>query len=670
MTLGQEQLIDTVVAGIEDDAEMVLQARQHLGEMVVQDATDEELAASAQRVAAAGWKRWQKMWLIAVLVVSVPMVVVVVGKLRQGVSSVRGSISPIMMIASPEPNAHPGWAQGMGAEARLILFGAEGAITEVDRWKPLWDGDRENALYYKHFAKVYMNEDGRLPPDFLETGKSLEPDNGWYDFIVATHDWEDVVRRESVQRADRETGVAAPHEVLDEEDFNRRIAQLHEAARAPELLSGQKEFTELRYKIMPSAGDFFEMVQSYMLWAEVTISTSTLDAARLISAEAQRCQRDEDREGFDELVATWNRLVETQLDQGHSLVEALIGNAFLAGTLPSMRDAAQALDMNGGGWTDLETAVRERKQELSKGSREEPVVTQHGSMLGSLSLPMIGRQVEQMEPLKREDLLPSVRVEQAFLRRVLCASGWQLTGLVLLVSWLGMWAVPKLVRSLGSRLQGVLRPVDWMWIMLGGVLAPMVIFLLFRYATPFSRLDWGPRLTLYVIPIGHFIALLMMWLVWPLIIAAWRMEIVGGMFGWVMKKRVFAWIVMAAPPVAMVLLGLGVPMGGHSLVMLGGAVVAGILCLVWLAFRPGCGAQSVFGRRLLRVTHWHAVRPAWLGAMLGFALMIPLFHAEERRWMKRDEVLRPTSSMTAYEGRVTEQVIQELRDLLEAHPVR
>ncbi|MBK1825431.1 hypothetical protein [Haloferula rosea] len=669
MSEATENFVDAVVAPLEDDAELSLTARQQLGETLDPGVPESEVASASERVGRSAWKRWQKGWLIAVLLVSVPMVLLTVGKLRRSVNEVRGAINPIWTMAVQEPNAHPAWAQGMGTEARLILFGAEGAVTEVDRWRPLWESDRENPVYYQKFVMVQQNEEKRLPADFLEFAQSIDPGNGWYRVVVAAHEMDHLIKMGSIPRADREAGKAIPYEILDEDEFGKRIALLHEASAAPRLVSHHKDLVELQFKLMPRPRDFPELVRSYMIFADTTIGMSSMKSSRLIAAEAQRCQREGDRDAFLKLEKTWKRMVETQIEQSNTLVEALIAQAFMSGTLSSMRDAAIALEVNDEAWTDLETAIRERKEEISKAPLDEAVISQHGSMLASLSLPMVGRMIRGMDPLTREELLPSVRVDQAFLGRILCASGWQVVGMVVLVSWLAMFSIPKVTRVLGRRLQGIFRPVDWMWIMLGGLIAPLCLFLIFRYATPLGRLDWGPRLTLYAIPIGHFISLLLMWLVWPMILACWRMEKAGAVVRWTFGKRWFAGLVMAGPPVAMILLGMGVPMGTHSLILLGCATFLGVLCLVWLLFRPGCGSQGGFAGRVESAAHLYAVRPAWLGAMLGFALLIPFFHAEERRWMRRDTILQPTTSMTAYESRVTEHLKGELRDILEMHPL-
>jgi hypothetical protein len=430
------------------------------------------------------------------------------------------------------------------------------------------------------------------------------------------------------------------------------------------------ELAGRRFDLIPPAEDFGGMIGSIM----ITISTQRFDTSRfrvsgLFAAEAQRCQREGDREAMAALMKTWRRWVEVSLDDSWRLLDALLLQAFMINSLPSMRDAALALDLNGEAWSDLEAAVRERKRELSARTQDHEPIVRHGSAMASMTLISPVNMAMDLEPLAIDDLRPSLRVEQALLAQALGSAGWLIAGLVVLGSLLGASWVSKPVRMIAGRVQSLLRRSDWVWIGAGGVIGPVLIFLVFRYATPWSRLDWGPKMTLYAAPIGHFVALLLMWLTWPVVIAAWRLEKRGSVLGWTLRRRCWAGVALAAPPLAMVMLGLAVPPGGHSVPLVVASIIAGVVTLLWLSIRPGIGGAKGFGRSLQRTTLLVVSRPAWLAAMLGFAVLVAMFSVEERRWMARDGLLKPTAAMTAYENLVTKQVTKELRELLKEHRV-
>ena len=662
-------LIDAAVAPLEGDDELQLVARQQLGGIVDPDAPEDVVREATKALQKGKSALWKWGGLAMVILLSLPMLYWLAVKGRGGVVRVLSELNVIMPSTAPDEAAGGGWQNKLSEQERLLLFGKKGATSQVATWRPLWESDPENPAFYQEYLLSFRLDRRPLPADVIETGQRIDPGNGWYRLRMATEDLDTVVEIDSPARSASKAGAASSYRILDEEEFRERLALLHAACREPRLESHVRELARQRFELVPPAVDFVSMTQAYLVTASQRFDVSSKDVWQLVAAEAQRCQRENDREGFLELSKTWRRLAEAKLDEGYVLIDALLAQAFLTGTLPSMRDAAQALDVHGEDWAALEKAVRERKETLSARKTGNQVITQHGSFLGSLTLPMVNRFVEDIPPLTVDDLRPSVRVDQALLGRLLSGLGWLVLGLVV-VSSLGIASgSPKVIKVLARRFRGLLGIRDWMWILVGGVGVPLLLFLGIRYGTPLARLDWGPRLTLYAVPMGHFVALLLMWLVWPVVIAAWRFERCGQVFGWSFRKRIAAGLAMASPVIGMVLLGLGVPMGGHSLVLFGLACALGLYTLIWGVLRPGCGGEKGFGRKLQRGTLASATRPAWLTAMVTFALLSPFFAAEERRWMARDEILKPTPSMSSYEERVTQQVVKELRQLLEDHPI-
>lgn len=667
MSEARERLIEAVVSPLAGDDELQLIGRQQVGKLIDPAVGESCLDEATERLARPGSRRWRWLGLAVVLVVSLPMIYWAL--LKGGSGAIGGFRNMDRLVHGEVPDDGTGgsWRAALSEEEELLLFGnprEHGA----DRWRPLWDFDPRNPAYYQEYVLSYKSEQSDFPEDLIEIGDQIDSGNGWYRMVMAASAVDRLVEVDSLAREEREEGVAKSHDILDPVAFREKVEMFHEGCQSPRLEAYGSDLAKKRFSHLPPSEDMISMIWNLSLVvANQRFDSSFKELALLINAEAQRCQREGDREGFIQLRKSWHRLVTARLDASCNLVDGLISQLLIQTTLPSMRDAAEAVGVDGGHWRSLEEVLRKRKEKISARAIDDHLIDQHGSYLASLILPMIQRMVEEAPPVTAEDLLPSVRVEQALVARILSGMGWLILAVVTLLSLAVTAGVPQAIKPVAKGLQSWLDVSDWLWILLGGVGGPLVLFLGIRYGTPLSRLDWGPRLTLYVVPFSHFVALLLMWLVWPVVIAAWRLEKRGEVFSWRLGKRAFAVLALVAPVLGMVLMGFGVPMGGHTLILMGVVCTLGLVPLIWWIFRPGWGAPRGYGRRLQRAVLQKASRPAWLAAMAGFAVLSPFFEAEERRWLRRDELLRPAPSMTAYEGRVTGILVSELTTLLETH---
>lgn len=667
----RDRLVQAAAEPLADNAELQLAFRHQLEADLAPEATESDLEAAAERLERPVKDRWRWIWAAVVVALSV------IASLWNGQSLVSGyqtlqGISGGAVTRSPLPlgGRDPGKRVygSLSKAERLLLFGESGHVGEAATWQPLWESEPENPMFFIEYALAYEQELYGLPPDFLEIGREIDPENGWFLIKAAEENHDSVVYEPHPTKADREAGVAPEVPVSDPKELQRRIGWFKQGCAAEKIDSYQNELKRRRFELARSPERFSEHLVLAAHAAGQRVDFLGQGLSRMVQAEAQRCQRDGDREAFIELARAWEVWTSRSIDEVDYLIPGLVTFANMLSTLPAMRDAAVALDVEPERWTALEEKVRARKRRLDdkRGSEDESVdlLNRHGSIMASLAMPMTTRMIEQPPAFTKADLLPGCRIDQAFIGGILSVSGWKLVGLFLVISWVAGITQSSLVKR-GTRSLGRLSGMsDALWIGLGGVVLPLLIFLAVRYGTPLSRLDWGPRLTLYAVPVSHFVGLLLMLLVWPAAIASWRVSRFGRVFGWP-GAGALALSAMISPLVGMLFFSLAVPPGKDSMVFAGLGIAFGAWSLAWLL---GRGFVSAFGNRDKRMPRQAAarlVRPAWLGGLLVMVVLTILFGAEERRWLARDELTRITPSFFAYEGEVADQLKRELKALLE-----
>lgn len=658
----RDRFLDAATEPLADNAELQLAARHQLDASISPEAESTELEAGAERLGRGGSDRWRWIWAVVVGLLSLPMLLGPVRKLAEIWAMTQSWISPIGSM-SVEPKHS--FRETLSDKERLLLFGeTSSSFSEADQWRPLWESEPENPVFFFEYVIAYERDHDALPPDFLETADRLDPGNGWALLKLALEDADAVVERDNMGWRARERGDPVTWTVKDEAELAKRIALLKEAASAGKIESYQGELRRKRMDVLPEAQDFTSHLQTMAYAAGMSLDMALQKLANLIGAEARRCEREKDRQGFVELAEAWEVLVRTSAEDSNSLVEALIAGVTIRSTLPAMADAAATVEVDAALWAERDKSFTERQELLKERSSDDidELFSRHGSIMSSLSLPMIARQAVDYPVVTRDDLRPMTRVDQAFIARAMAVGGWVILGLFCGVSWLTAKLQNPLLKRMGTSLSRLLGPSDLLWIALGGVIGPLLVYLGLRYGTPLSRLDWGPSRTRYAVPAAHFVGLLLMLAVWPVAIARWRASKIGLLWkspGW------WTWSAVATPLAGMFCFSFAVPPSGHSIFLGGLGMVCGAWSLVWLLAQ---GWMAVFSRiecRLPRRALPFTTRSAWLAGMLAMVALVFHFHAEERRWFARDELMQITPGFTAYENAVTEQVKRELLELLE-----
>jgi hypothetical protein len=216
------------------------------------------------------------------------------------------------------------------------------------------------------------------------------------------------------------------------------------------------------------------------------------------------------------------------------------------------------------------------------------------------------------------------------------------------------------VRRLSHALLGILRPADYRWILVGGVVAPVLVHLLLDQASETREFRaWEapglPYLTLAA-------ALLSL----PALIAAHRLGGRLGGLGWNRPGR----ILVGAIVVVFIAAGIAETSEWQATRMIG-LVVVGTISFTSFLVLP-FGAFITPRETVMRwQVYCRAILPAYVLALLLMALLIPAHHARERHWTTLNTLTRIEAgvpSINRYEHEMARRMRLELLEIFEGNP--
>lgn len=224
-----------------------------------------------------------------------------------------------------------------------------------------------------------------------------------------------------------------------------------------------------------------------------------------------------------------------------------------------------------------------------------------------------------------------------------------------------------LVRRLSVRMLDSLRPSDWAWLLLGGIVFPALWYFFITRLTPWSGREWSPKLSGFFQQGGQFGSMVISMIALSNIIATWRLASRGAVLG--LKTR-FTWIRWIAGLSALA----GVPaFGAMTFDRPLGTVFQIIAVVVYAIVVTWTFAElllHLFGRETQahrRATLARIVAPVWVFGMLVLAAMVPFHYYEEQHWIQQDRLTEisteaPSTSRNEYD--VTQILRSELLEMI------
>ncbi len=605
-------------------------------------------------------RRWIALLLTVTAVIFLPLVVHTILQFRE-ISKLRGYAS----MSGPSEVTEPR-IPGLTPQQRLILFGASGADDEAGKWKPLWDSAPDNPAYLAEYAAAYFRDHKELSPEILTAAESLDPDNAWFPALAASGIAEGAVTKERVPYSPVKSPPKTPvWKIDDAKRLDETLAAIHQLAGKTKYTAYQAELLRERMPLFPPRRDYVSQIPP-MLYGGL-MPTANLGLRKLsdaLAAGAQQCAARGDVEGFRRITGDWQALVPLLVRGGDTLVDVMIAKVFFSGPAQNFRDAARTLGLEKETqyFAGIHDRWLEEKNEREKRGKSDPdgaLVEQRSAMLVGMTLPMLRRQVTSPPRLTAEDLRPGRYADHALLGRL---GSWAAFLLLGLCAAAATFRRAPLAYRLSARMVDLLRPADWIWMLLGGVGLPVAWYLLIALLTPLSAWEWSVRSTGFIQPAGQFGCLVLSMIVMTVQMAGWRLAKRGAVIGLTTR---FPWIGWVAAAAALT----GVPAFGAIMYigMEAGYALAGI-ALGWMLLGAALSAFVRQGQALRRATLGRLVWPVWVCGMLVMAVSVPLHYLEERRWIQQDGIYSISGDFpgaSRYEHDVTKVFRAELMEMID-----
>lgn len=690
-------LIEAAVQSLSDNAEMEMAARSLLaGKVTDSKKGGEQAIARWQAIDLRGGRRWSAglVWLVAVVIFGAMMAV----EFRE----IRCLLSWIGQLTIPteEPETLRKIAATLNERDRLLLFGDLSMPSKSGQTKALWRSEPDNPIYFAEYARAFISENQKLPPDFLTIAQRIDPENAWFTYLAAAAEVKGTMKgsRGLGKKVAGKFTYASPKtwQIRDQKKFEHALDLLSEARSQPKF---NGYCCELRLKRSPliSQKTMQDQVDSFNILANSSVSSSITvrEASDVIAAQAMILAETKDLAGYTRLASEADHFLKGLSGEADSsLVDGLVAISVAKVISENLGYTAGKLDLPGEAqrWDAVFSRLKQREdaqtsRKLMVDGKAVAARERMGIIFGG-SFEMLARLVEKQPTLRDEELKP-VRLLAHEVTSLLSACALVILLLpCLLIQVCHRFCVTVLSRRLARRVGDLLRVSDHMWIVGLGVLLPFCYVMVINRLTPLGGRDLG--ITGTELLLAQFLGLGLLWLVVPAQIVRWRLSKRAGCCGF----GGLSWFGMLAVAGAVAY----VPLIGWA--MLGGtveslwqlriedlgrlfqitkamsplfwlALASAGTALVWLAVtvflsllsRPDRQFQQATASRLLVRNY------AWM--FLVLALAIPGFCVAGQYWYERDTLTKidpHLAGWSVFESRITVQNRLELLEILNAPP--
>ena len=689
-------LIEVAVRPMAENTELHLAAEEFLNGLKTSD-VGAEAAVSRWNALGAG-SRWPVWWLaLGALLILISGAVFFrdsVEMLRyfQWAESAHG-----MYIEQP-PFSEERIAVGLDERQKLLLFGDLTNLDKDERKAALWRSEPNNPAFFAEYASAYYSVHEKLPPDFLETARRIDPDNAWFTHFAAAVAGKKCVKKNE-GKPKRVDGVAVfseppTWEILDQARMDQSLALLREARQQSKCESYSVEMLRKRQPLLPE-GSLLDTLDSIGCLSLATVfpSIQTLPVGEVIAAKAWTLGEAGDAAGFRELSNDTDAFLRGSLGmEAGILLDDLVFFSLAKSIARSFAPAAEKLGAGeeAARWKKISVELEKRhkarasRKFMVDGKTVEPR-TISGTLCGNVE--SVFRMAENLPPLTDADLKPGRLIDHEIISRFFGYAIWLVLAISLGFTALYRFRVSALVRRLAGRMTQLIRPADWAWILGAGVALPFVFVMAINRLTPLGGRNFGMLGTSLLLPAGHFLGLLVLWLLLPAVIIRWRLAKRAGFFGfpkpsWMSGLAVasavafvpwIGWMVVSGSPGSFWQNWVGelvfeMEAGGPPTPAFWWTFGLLAVPLLWLVAAVW---RAVFSRPtglLHRAAASLLLVKSFAVAMLVIILATVGFKASEQFWFERETLLRTDASTpgwTRYEYQVAVQMRKELREILQ-----
>jgi hypothetical protein len=684
----QARLLEAAVRPFSENAELKHFASDFLEKRITKDA---DAAAMLERWQVVDTTRRKPLWSIGLWVM---VTVVSAGVAFMDFDEIRrlapwGKWLATGSMFTPLPDASQRVASRLNEAEKLLLFGDLTKESLSERKEALWLSEPENPSYFSDYAGAYISENEKLPPNYFEITKRIDPTNSWFTYLAAAVEAKESVKgksRKSTRVAGKTVYVSAREwEILDQARLDRALTLLREARDQLKYESYGMEMLRKRLPLLPQGTPIERLDSVGCLAATSVFSSMQLRAlADVIYAKGWSFGEFGDLEGFQEFSKDGELFLRRTSDaETGTLVDGLMVTVIANSISESFGYTAEKLGLadDAARWKMISKRLSDRH--AGRASRKFMVdgkAVERGTLTGGLvagSIEMQTRFVENQPLLRDADLEPMRLVEHEFFSRVFSYVLW-----ILMVLCLGFvvsyrFYVASISRRLARRMVDLLHPSDWGWILVVGVVLPFVFVMSINRLTPLGGRAFGMQGTALLMPASHFLGLLLLWLIVPVQVVHWRLTKRANGFGF-SKPSWTGWLAVGVAAAFVPMIGwAAISHIGGSLQSLENiskwpwrfavAIALAGMSALWMAWQASLAMLGRADCHFYRATSSLALVTPYAATLLLIATASIGFKASEHYWFRQDwmskfDVSNP--GWSTYEARVATQMRKELREIL------
>jgi hypothetical protein len=661
---------------LENDHELHAAGKRLLEERMGEASEGSELEAAANQLAKHDRSVFRRHWRMALNIAAIfALAGLLIAAFIQGRSHLHAAtIIGLIGTSAPSGAGDPLGSRGNLSPAdKLLLFGDTTQSSPSLRWKALWDSDPSRVDFFIEYALAYIEEHHDLPPDFLETGKRLDPENAWFPAIAAAVRADQATDRIERSWAEQKANAPVRYRVIDAEKLKEALTLLETAASLPRFETHHRKLIAQKIRLLPPRSGVLELAPSLASMLEGKHAKYPLrHLPGALHAESQRLAELQDREAHAELAQTWDSFAHrfAQSDSVN-LMDGLITLEVLRGGYAALATSARTLkspDTERLNEIDARFKSYHRWKRESNHPHEAEELQEHASYWAGLALPMMRTVVPNPPQLNDEDLKPGRWADHELLAKFLAA--WAAGVMAIYAGAVALFRFRggEIHRKLSARLTETLSLADWAWILIAGVVLPFLVLQGFMRTPWIGGREWSIAHLPNVGAVGLFYVAQSLMIALPVLIGRWRLSRRVGAVGLRWSRR---WI-LASIAVGLILT---FPLAGLAMLkrydsMLLATAVRLIVTIPFSLWLLIATCRSLFSHPeplLKRITLSRVLLPAF---MLGAVLWIgsaTASHQLERAWFKQDRLMeiRPEqTSITWHEDETTRRLHQLILELV------
>lgn len=671
------KLIESAVRPFEDSAEMKFAATQLLEQMV-------ELEAPGAEEAIRRWdevdgKKRRPAWRLPLYLFLIISAVMWADGLNTVFRHTRFTGNLLVncfygypKLDDPEEPSLP----GLSAEQRLLLFGDTSKVSLSEKMKGLWDSDPSNPSYFAFYADLFLNDHGKLPPDFLETARSIDPHNSWFTHVAAGAAAKEAVKKGEQKRSRKPIPKTPEWEILDEARFQEALSLIRQARSQPDYRNPLGDLLKQQAKLLPANTPSEALYAISYIGRHSASELGTRSLVDVMAAKAWQCGETEDVAGLKDLLldseALLMKLYGTEVV---SFIGELVYKNHAFGLVSHLAPVAQKLDLDEPGRM-METLDRvNRMKSLTRSRRVFPGVnpSEKGGRLASNLLSGLTNNLEHRPYIHAEDLTPGRLIDHEIVARLSAYLVWTGAVVCLIAVWAFRFRSPRLVHPLSLRAGDLLRPSDKGWILALGTGLPFLYVQLLTRLTPLGGRELSlayqdvnlPEVDSVPLPLLQWTGYLVLVILLSVLTIRWRMSRRAKALVFHQSSNLMLWLAVACAVAFIPVIGSSIADQWEAGVYWAIGLFA--VPAIWLAAVVS-GVLFIDSPKLIQhAVVARALIPCFATTALLAISPVPLYKAAALRWFERDTLIRvdpehPAQSKFEYECAV--QIRKETRAIL------